>query len=214
MDTEQAALGGVLDTDQHDPAIQAASAVTGLPQALSPSAEPPWPRDLAETIVSFLCPVDALALDASGTATRCVAVEKAALITHGRPPFHGPADVNPPRRWWSLPMEKLNAPRVNSPCRLHTVGIALFWCVATPEFEQSQGMFSVVRKGGRAPNHNEPWSADVMCGKEPAPHDFAYDYMEFRPRAGDEYYYWYRVGGGGRHRLFIRRLTQYRLRYR
>ena len=76
MDSEQAALGGVLDTDQHDPAIQAASALTSVPQASSPSAEPPWPRDLAETIASFLCPVDALALDASGTATRCVVVER------------------------------------------------------------------------------------------------------------------------------------------
>ena len=74
MDINQAALGGVFDTDQqHDPAIQGASAVTGLPQAPSPSAEPPWLlKDLTETIASFLCPVDALALDASGSATRCV----------------------------------------------------------------------------------------------------------------------------------------------
>ena len=40
------------------------------------TAEPPWPKDLTQTIASFLCPVDALALDISGSAARCVMVER------------------------------------------------------------------------------------------------------------------------------------------
>ena len=71
----QALLADVPGIDRNDPAIQAALAVMRLekPQAPRPSAEPPWLlKDLTETIASFLCPVDALALDASGSATRCV----------------------------------------------------------------------------------------------------------------------------------------------
>ena len=74
----QALLADVPGIDRNDPAIQAALAVMRLekPQAPRPSAEPPWLlKDLTETIASFLCPVDALALDASGSATRCVLVE-------------------------------------------------------------------------------------------------------------------------------------------
>ena len=74
----QALLADVPGIDRNDPAILAALAVMRLekPQAPRPSAEPPWLlKDLTETIASFLCPVDALALDASGSATRCVLVE-------------------------------------------------------------------------------------------------------------------------------------------
>ena len=75
----QALLADVPGIDRNDPAILAALAVMRLekPQAPGPSAEPPWLlKDLTETIASFLCPVDALALDASGSATRCVLVEE------------------------------------------------------------------------------------------------------------------------------------------
>ena len=36
----------------------------------------------------------------------------------------------------------------------------------------------------------------VMCGKEPAPHVETSEYMEFRPRAGEEYDFWFRVAEG------------------
>ena len=208
MDTEQAALGGVLDTDQHDPAIQAASAVTGLPQALSPSAEPPWPRDLAETIASFLCPVDALALDAAGRATRCVTVERFFQPIESATIFASP-DQYEAEEWFDV--ELGGAPRPPVRGKLHTVGITFLW--NDQGWGGQKGMLSVVRDGGKAPDDYAPWSPDVMCGKEPAPHVETSDYMEFRPHAGEGYAIWYRVGGGGGHELIIHRIEVYRLRY-
>ena len=202
MDSEQAALGGVLDTDQHDPAIQAASAVTGLPQAPSPSAEPPWPRDLAETIASFLCPVDALALDASGTATRCVVVERNRHFATNQV-----FAVSEHRAHRLLPV-----PLGGARTRVHTVGITLFW--RDQGWGNRKGKVWVLRERDRAPNDHGISSADVRNRKGPAPHTVAHESMEFRPRAGEEYEIWYSVGGGGGHRLYIHNLGLHRLRYR
>ena len=202
MDTEQAALGGVLDTDQHDPAIQAASAVTGLPQALSPSAEPPWPRDLAETIASFLCPVDALALDASGSATRCVVVERNRYFATNQ------VFTVSEHRAHRL----LTVPLGGARTRVHTVGITLFW--RDQGWGNRKGKVWVLRERDRAPNDHGISSEDVRCMKGPAPHTVAHEDMAFRPRAGEEYAIWYSVGGGGGHRLYIYNLGLHRLRYR
>ena len=202
MDTEQAALGGVLDTDQHDPAIQAASAVTSLPQAPSPSAEPPWPRDLAETIASFLCPVDALALDASGSATRCVVVERNRYFATNQ------VFTVSEHRAHRL----LTVPLGGARTRVHTVGITLFW--RDQGWGNRKGKVWVLRERDRAPNDHGISSEDVRCMKGPAPHAVAHEYMAFRPRAGEEYDIWYSVGGGGGHRLYIHNLGLHRLRYR
>ena len=202
MDSEQAALGGVLDTDQHDPAIQAASAVTSLPQAPSPSAEPPWPRDLAETIASFLCPVDALALDASGTATRCVVVERNRHFATNQV-----FAVSEHRAHRLLPV-----PLGGARTRVHTVGITLFW--RDQGWGNRKGKVWVLRERDRAPNDHGISSEDVRCMKGPAPHTVAHEHMAFRPRAGEEYDIWYSVGGGGGHRLYIHNLGLHRLRYR
>ena len=200
MDSEQAALGGVLDTDQHDPAIQAASAVTSLPQAPSPSAEPPWPRDLAETIVSFLCPVDALALDASGTATRCVVVERNRHFATNQV-----FAVSEHRAHRLLPV-----PLGGARTRVHTVGITLFW--RDQGWGNRKGKVWVLRERDRAPNDHGISSEDVRCMKGPAPHAVAHEYMAFRPRAGEEYDFWFRVAEGTH--LWIYGLRIHRLRYR
>ena len=202
MDSEQAALGGVLDTDQHDPAIQAASALTSVPQASSPSAEPPWPRDLAETIASFLCPVDALALDASGTATRCVVVERNRHFATNQV-----FTVSEHRAHRLLPV-----PLGGARTRVHTVGITLFW--RDQGWGNRKGKVWVLRERDRAPNDHGISSEDVRCMKGPAPHTVAHEDMAFRPRAGEEYAIWYSVGGGGGHRLYIHNLGLHRLRYR
>ena len=202
MDSEQAALGGVLDTDQHDPAIQAASALTSVPQASSPSAEPPWPRDLAETIASFLCPVDALALDASGTATRCVVVERNRHFATNQV-----FAVSEHRAHRLLPV-----PLGGARTRVHTVGITLFW--RDQGWGNRKGKVWVLRERDRAPNDHGISSEDVRCMKGPAPHTVAHEDMAFRPRAGEEYAIWYSVGGGGGHRLYIHNLGLHRLRYR
>ena len=202
MDSEQAALGGVLDTDQHDPAIQAASALTSVPQASSPSAEPPWPRDLTETIASFLCPVDALALDASGTATRCVVVERNRHFATNQV-----FAVSEHRAHRLLPV-----PLGGARTRVHTVGITLFW--RDQGWGNRKGKVWVLRERDRAPNDHGISSEDVRCMKGPAPHTVAHEDMAFRPRAGEEYDIWYSVGGGGGHRLYIHNLGLHRLRYR
>ena len=203
MDINQAALGGVFDTDQqHDPAIQGASAVTGLPQAPSPSAEPPWPRDLAETIASFLCPVDALALDASGSATRCVVVERNRHFATNQ------VFTVSEHRAHRL----LTVPLGGARTRVHTVGITLFW--RDQGWGNRKGKVWVLRERDRAPNDHGISSEDVRCMKGPAPHAVAHEYMAFRPRAGEEYDIWYSVGGGGGHRLYIYNLGLHRLRYR
>ena len=202
MDSEQAALGGVLDTDQHDPAIQAASALTSVPQASSPSAEPPWPRDLTETIASFLCPVDALALDASGTATRCVVVERNRHFATNQV-----FAVSEHRAHRLLPV-----PLGGARTRVHTVGITLFW--RDQGWGNRKGKVWVLRERDRAPNDHGISSEDVRCMKGPAPHTVAHEDMAFRPRAGEEYAIWYSVGGGGGHRLYIHNLGLHRLRYR
>ena len=75
-----------------------------------------------------------------------------------------------------------------------------------------KGMVSVVREGGRAPNFEASWSSDVVCGKEPAPRTRTRDSMEFRPRSGEEYDFWFRVAEGTH--LWIYGLRVHRLRYR
>ncbi len=207
-DATQALLAGAPGIDRNDPAIQAALAVIRLeePQAPRPSAEPPWLlKDLTETIASFLCPVDALALDASGSATRCVMVEVIGDDEWARVEFLGARDIYHAHRWFDVPLGR-------APARLHTVAITFFW--SDQGWGAHKGMLSVVRHGGRAPDDYAPWTADVMCGKEPAPHTNTHDSMEFRPRAGEGYAVWYRVGGGGGHRLFIHRMGMHRLHYR
>ena len=66
------------------------------------TAEPPWPKDLTQTIASFLCPVDALALDISGSATRCVIVERSVNYIAGRglPARAGPDEPLCPQRFF------------------------------------------------------------------------------------------------------------------
>ena len=108
-------------------------------------------------------------------------------------------------------MELGGAPRPPVRGKLHTVGITFLW--NDQGWGGQKGMLSVVRDGGKAPDDYAPWSPDVMCGKEPAPHVETSEYMEFRPRAGEGYAIWYRVGGGGGHELIIHRIEVYRLRY-
>ena len=142
-DATQALLAGVPGIDRDDPAIQAALAVMRLeePQAPRPSAEPPWLlKDLTETIASFLHPVDALALDASGSATRCVLVEKIggdAMTLE----LWGARDIYHAHRWFDVP---LGGGRGAS-MRLHTVGITFEW--NDQGWGGQKGMLSVVRHG-------------------------------------------------------------------
>ena len=193
-------------------------------QQAARAAEPPWPKDLTQTIASSLCPVDALALDISGSATRCVMVERCVGYMAGRrfPARSGPDEelrphsffrvelgaCAPLRAWENRSQRIVGAPRP----RVHTVRITFTWRERMWEESGYNAMVSVVREGGRAPNFEASWSTDVMCAKEPAPQTRTRDSMEFRPRAGEEYYIWYRVGDGSA--LEICGLRVHRLRYR
>ena len=96
--------------------------------------------------------------------------------------------------------------------RVHTVVITFAWRANVWEESGYNAMVSVVREGGRAPNFEAPWSTDVVCGKEPAPRTRTRDSMEFRPRSGEEYDFWFRVAEGTH--LWIYGLRIHRLRYR
>ena len=188
------------------------------------TAEPPWPKDLTQTIASFLSPVDALALDISGSATRCVMVERNVNSIAGRrfPARCGPDEELRPHRFFRVELgacaplragEKRAQRIVGAPRpRVHTVRITFAWRESMWEESGQKGMVSVVREGGRAPNFEASWSTDVVCGKEPAPRTRTRDSMEFRPRAGEEYNFWYRVDVGST--LWIFGLQVHRLKYR
>ena len=188
------------------------------------TAEPPWPKDLTQTIASFLSPVDALALDISGSATRCVMVERNVNSIAGRrfPARSGPDEELRPHRFFRVELGAcaplragetraqriVGAPRP----RVHTVVITFAWRANVWEESGYNAMVSVVREGGRAPNFEASWSTDVVCGKEPAPRTRTRDSMEFRPRSGEEYDFWFRVAEGTH--LEICGLRVHRLRYR
>ena len=193
-------------------------------QQATRTAEPPWPKDLTQTIASFLCPVDALALDISGSATRCVIVERCVNSIAGRrfPARSGPDEELRPHRFFRIELgacaplragEK-RAQRIDGAPRprVHTVRITFAWRANVWEESGYNAMVSVVREGGRAPNFEASWSTDVVCGKEPAPRTRTRDSMEFRPRSGEEYDFWFRVGVGSH--LEICGLRVHRLRYR
>ena len=79
-----------------------------------------------------------------------------------------------------------------------------------------KGMLSVVAAGGKAPNDSQRWGADVVCGKEPAPHQEEPLTLHFRPMqlAGGAlsvepdatYTICARAGGGGGHSLTVKEL--------
>ena len=76
-----------------------------------------------------------------------------------------------------------------------------------------KGMLCVVREGGAAPDDYQPWGAAVLCGKEPAPHEW--EALRLSYRAPAEHHHGRtrgfrlcaRAGGGGGHSLSVRGLV-------
>ena len=110
---------------------------------------------------------------------------------------------NPPSRyfphvWQPIPhLEGLKLNSVHVRCRWKDQG-----------WGNRKGMLSVVRAGGQAPNDYCKWGPDVMCGKEPAPHDFQRLSLYYRsPADGERFDLCARAGGGGGHSLSVDKLV-------
>ena len=73
-------------------------------------------------------------------------------------------------------------------------------------------MLSIVAADGKAPDDYQPWSEHVMCGKEPAPHEWQSLTLRFRPQPSEAagprppYMICARAGGGGGHSLTVEEL--------
>ena len=162
-------------------------------------AAPPPPEallcsvhDQLATIASYLEPADALALDASAKDTRCVALEPLRTITSDAKSWQGAYNEYAAYPWLDLPAFGR---------RPHTARLEFLW--RDQGWGNQKGMLSVVRNGGAAPGDYQPWSADVVCGRDPAPHHLTRASMSFAPRPGEAYKLWVRVGGGGGHALTV-----------
>lgn len=104
-----------------------------------------------------------------------------------------------PHDWQSIPSTR--------PLMLHSVFVRCQW--KDQGWGNQKGMLSVVRDGGCAPCDYGPWSSDVMCGKEPAPHKWEALTLSYRPTADGEHTYRIcaRAGGGGGHSLSVKDLV-------
>ena len=148
--------------------------------------------DLLPTIAAYLDPVDALALDACGKETRCVALAAPVLVSGEPRSWHGSLDGYEAKEWLELPRFD----------RAHSCAIAFLW--KDQGWGNRKGMLSVVEEGGKAPGDYAQWAPEVVAGLEPAPHELTRDVVSFRVRPGvRSYRLWVRVGGGGGHSLSV-----------
>merc|ERR1712232_892289 len=122
---------------------------------------------------------------------------------------HGPSDIYHAILWQTLPPIPA----------AHTVLLKCRW--KDQRWGNRKGMISIVANGGRAPNDYKPWSNQVLCGNEPAPHDLSPLMLKFHStsiKKNDQeqqpYGIWIRIGGGGGHRLCIEELSVRALVYR
>jgi len=106
-------------------------------------------------------------------------------------------DEYEPLQWQILPDINPRAQLVILKCEWHDQG-----------WGNRKGMLSVVQgEFGKAPRDYTPWSSDVVCGIEPAPHGNSIVYMSFCPSPLQSHYsIFVRVGGGGGHSLTVKNL--------
>mmetsp|Transcript_14086 Transcript_14086/g.41980 ORF Transcript_14086/g.41980 Transcript_14086/m.41980 type:complete len:201 (+) Transcript_14086:267-869(+) len=167
---------------------------------------------LLRNVCAFLGAEDALSLDACGSSTRCVVASGAALSTTAA---DGAKNADPSRSWRAGVQDYDPAPWLSLgsfDADTHTVRLEFRW--ADQGYGNSKGMISIVRGDGRPPREYQAWDPCVVCGREPAPHKGAADFLEFCPIAGETYTLWVRVGGGGGHSLYVGLLGQLTLKYR
>lgn len=117
--------------------------------------------------------------------------------------WRNPSSQYSPHLWQTIePLDGL---------RVHSVLLDCKW--RDQGWGNRKGMISVVKNEGKAPNDYTKWSEDVVCGKEPAPHESTMLQLSFRPGGGDSqqqqqqprdvYKIYARAGGGGGHALTV-----------
>mmetsp|Transcript_6084 Transcript_6084/g.9330 ORF Transcript_6084/g.9330 Transcript_6084/m.9330 type:complete len:186 (+) Transcript_6084:138-695(+) len=141
----------------------------------------------------------------AGEATRFACVSRDCRVVSLQPQtlfqtqchWHGPT-----HQYYAKPWQDIAISAVSN---AHSVVLKCFW--RDQGWGNRKGMISVVTDNGAAPNDYAAWSKDVVCGKEPAPHDLEPLLLQFRPSPEGTYKIWLRVGGGGGHQLVIEDLT-------
>jgi len=154
---------------------------------------------LAPRIVTWLDGVEALKFASVSRNCRVVRLQSPLDLPYDSFEEHGPTDVYNAKVWQRFPSF------LSSPNKPHTVYLRCLW--SDQGWGNRKGMLSVVANGGRAPDDYKPWSDLVVCGEEPAPHDWSPLRLSFRPNtegtSHDPYAIWVRIGGGGGHRLKV-----------
>ena len=90
--------------------------------------------------------------------------------------------------------------------KLHTTHVRCQW--RDQGWGNRKGMLCVVRGEGCAPNDSCKWGPDVMCGKEPAPHEWEMLFLSYSANGEhDEFRLCARAGGGGGHELRVKDLV-------
>ena len=121
---------------------------------------------------------------------------------------------NPPSQYAAHEWQPLDLVGVGKLPRGHSVIVKCEW--KDQGWGNRKGMLSVVKDDGKAPNDYQPWSEAVVCGKEPAPHEwqelklsFRVDHRDGGDGVGDcpKYRLCARAGGGGGHSLQVRNLV-------
>ena len=114
------------------------------------------------------------------------------------------ADRYHPHDW-----QELDLIGARSALRGHSVFLRCKW--KDQGWGNKKGMLAVVRDGGKAPDDYQPWGEAVVCGKEPAPHEWEDLYLMFRLDGNEGCSSTYRLcarpGGGGGHSLEVRDMT-------
>ena len=168
---------------------------------------------LAPLIVQQLPPAEALRFAAASRTCRVVRLRSPKSGLEASRTWHNSSSQYCPHEWQKL--------RINEHS-IHTVLLRCMW--KDQGWGNRKGMLSVVAEGGQAPNDYQQWSPAVMCGMEPAPHDWEHCHLRFCPQPIDDalqlhssfvsrldsqrtYTLYARAGGGGGHSLSIKDLT-------
>ena len=85
---------------------------------------------------------------------------------------------NPPSQYSAHDWQQLDLLGTGHLPRAHSVFISCEW--KDQGWGNRKGMLSVVKDNGKAPDDYQAWSDAVVCGKEPAPHEWENLKLSFR----------------------------------